>query len=125
MGSVGRGVFLPAIGRIVSMLIEWQRRAGGPGWGSLYLVRMTTARGEEGLCVGRAATGEREGGGPRGEEDALAFFVGFVFPPYLKKIIIICCLVVFIGFLLLGIDVVVLKGKHNVRERGQQRGGQM
>lgn len=64
MGSVGRGVFLPAIGRIVSMLIEWQRRAGGPGWGSLYLVRMTTARGEEGLCVGRAATGEREGGVP-------------------------------------------------------------
>lgn len=50
------------------------------------------------------------GGGPRGEEDALAFFVGlfFFFPPYLKKIIIICCLVVFISFLLLGIDVVVL-----------------
>lgn len=79
---------------------------------------------------GRAVCGEgcdgRKGrGGPRGEEDALAFFVGFVFPPYLKKIIIICCLVVFIGFLLLGIDVIVLKGKQNVRERGQQRGGQM
>lgn len=105
----GRGGSLPAN-------VEWQRRAGGPGWGSLYLVRMTTAEGG-----GRAVCGEgcdgREGweGGPRGEEDALAFFVGlfFFFLPYLKKIIIICCLVIFISFLLLGIDVVVLKGKQS------------
>lgn len=57
--------------------------------------------------------GRREGGrgGPKGEEDALAFFVGLFSSLFKKKIIIICCLVIFVGFLLLGIDVVILRGK--------------
>lgn len=56
--------------------------------------------------------GGREGGGvPRVKRTRWPFLL-VCFPPYLKKkIIIICCLVIFVGFLLLGIDVVVLRGK--------------
>lgn len=61
-------------------------------------------------------------GGPKGEEDALAFFVGLFSSLFKKKIIIICCLVIFIGFLLLGIDVVILGGKQSRQERGRGAG---
>lgn len=67
------------------MFVEWQRRAGGRGRGSLYLVRMTTAEGG-----GRAVWGKGGGNGgpqgrPKGEEDALAFFVGLFSSLFKKK----------------------------------------
>lgn len=121
-----RGGFLsPLTGESFRMFVEWQRRAGGPGTGFTLLGEDDHGGGgrKEGwcVCVGeRVAMGGK--GGPKGEEDALAFFVGLFSSLFKKKIIIICCLVIFVGFLLLGIDVVILRGKQSRQERGRGAG---
>lgn len=69
--------------------------------------------GRKGVCVGKGLQRESQGGDPRVKRTRWPFLL-VSFPPYLKKkIIIICCLVIFIGFLLLGIDVVILGGKQS------------
>lgn len=65
------------------------------------------------MCGKRGCNGSPKGGDPRVKRTRWPFLL-VSFPPYLKKkIIIICCLVIFIGFLLLGIDVVILGGKQS------------
>lgn len=64
---MGEGGFsLPANGRIISMFVEWQRRAGGRGRGSLYLVRMTTAEGGGRGCVWERGLQQESQGGTQG-----------------------------------------------------------
>lgn len=77
----GKGGFsLPANGRIISMFVEWQRRAGGAGTGFTLLGEDDHGGGgRKGLCVGKGAATGVPRGGPKGEEDALAFFVGLFF----------------------------------------------
>lgn len=69
------------------------------------------------MC-GKGGCNRSPKGGPKGEEDALAFFVGLFSSLFKKKKKKICCLVIFISFLLLGIDVVILGGKQSRQERG-------
>lgn len=112
---MGEGGFsLPANGRIISMFVEWQRRAGGAGTGFTLLGEDDHGGGgRKGLCEGKgAATGV-----PRVKRTRWPFLL-VCFPPYLKKKKNFCCLIIFIGFLLLGIDVIILGGKQSHQERG-------
>lgn len=105
------------------MFVEWQRRTGGPGTGFTLLGEDDHGGGgRKGVCVWGEGVAMGGKGGPKGEEDTLAFFVGLFSSLFKKKIIIICCLVIFISFLLLGIDVVVLGGKQSRQERRQGAG---